>query len=830
MSAPSPQPSARRPRLIRAATGLVVAFALVGVARPVSAQQFDLAISSPKATGTPGGAATIVLDIANDGDAVPSGIGGIITLATPPYVNIDRNRPLPNIPPPLNVSCFIRYENLDRAVPELLRCVFSTLPSGGQVRLEVPVVVHPLSPSGTTTGTVSISTITENRDLTPSNNSTLLQVNVATTAAGANPTGDTNLAISADSPAFHRVDPTTGAAIPNRQTFKIRNNGPATTRGPLTFTYSLPLFTQVTGADGDPFPADCVFLTGRGHATEPLLLQCQIPAGMAAGEVQTIDLESISLDDPALRPEGNSPGIATVRVDDNSGDVDPDRADNFIIPLVNNIARTGGTPSTFAPARGGRAIPPGPGPSPLREPIVVTSTSDSKPVAEDSADAPGGPRLATTGGGARVDLNLSFDEPTLTRGGTGVQQLIVGNTGADATGLVRLVYVLPLYVNIDRGPGRPGLPSNCQMLYSNLDFSVNEIVQCELTGPRNGTTATVRLPLVAAPSSEPQTRAASAIVMPAPTSNDAEQFTRDNLVQPLVVLEGSEPPLTPGSNLVDLYTSSVVPSIRVDQPARALVTIGNKGPDATSATTRLTFVTPIFTNIDRARALPAGCSFLYQNLDPMVPEVVECLVPESIPAGGTAQRSIPLKLGPRSPTSLIVGALIARPQANTNDVDISPIDNAMTLGISASNMPTRSVQLYLHGGETPRTAGQFTMNETRSGPSISLLGATTWLSNPTSLGTFTRTTAFALVIPCTLGVRVGATASLAVTDANGVLVRTLGQATLPLTCVGTQRIPIPVVTPISVDSQRLRLTVAALVNLQVASGTYLEVTDYRGLP
>lgn len=75
---------------------------------------------------------------------------------------------------------------------------------------------------------------------------------------------------------------------------------------------------------------------------------------------------------------------------------------------------------------------------------------------------------------------------------------------------------------------------------------------------------------------------------------------------------------------------------------------------------------------------------------------------------------------------------------------------------------------------------------------VNLVSAPSWYSDPLLTGTFVDRARFTLVKPCTLGLSLAPTYTLALTDAAGHEVQQLGQTTQPLTlCVGQEQIRIP---------------------------------------
>jgi RHS repeat-associated protein len=153
--------------------------------------------------------------------------------------------------------------------------------------------------------------------------------------------------------------------------------------------------------------------------------------------------------------------------------------------------------------------------------------------------------------------------------------------------------------------------------------------------------------------------------------------------------------------------------------------------------------------------------------------------------------------------------------------------------VSAATPAPGTLRLYLHGHDVPRTADGFTMDTTPAPATtlaLNLAAAPRWFSEPPLTGTFGPGSTFTLVTPCLAGLIVAPRYTLAATDPDGGQVQELGRTGGLLgMCVGNRRLTIPVSAPLTLDGQRLRLTissaVALLVNLPLGPGTYLEIAD-----
>jgi uncharacterized delta-60 repeat protein len=149
-----------------------------------------------------------------------------------------------------------------------------------------------------------------------------------------------------------------------------------------------------------------------------------------------------------------------------------------------------------------------------------------------------------------------------------------------------------------------------------------------------------------------------------------------------------------------------------------------------------------------------------------------------------------------------------------------------------------TLRFFLHGTDIPGTAGSFTMTDTPAPQrpiALNLLNAPSWSTAMPLTGTFGPGAAFQVVRPCTLALGVGVTYRLEKTDAAGMSAQLLGETTQPAgLCVSTELIPIVVPTPVTFTNERLRLTIASslglTLNLQLGPGTYLEATNFAGIP
>jgi YVTN family beta-propeller protein len=164
-----------------------------------------------------------------------------------------------------------------------------------------------------------------------------------------------------------------------------------------------------------------------------------------------------------------------------------------------------------------------------------------------------------------------------------------------------------------------------------------------------------------------------------------------------------------------------------------------------------------------------------------------------------------------------------------NNARMSPTRGMSGAAISAS--PIRlSLQNAPAGGRVMNSTAPPTQNL-----ALNLLSSPSWYTDQPYTGTFEKEAVFQFQMPCTLGLGVLVTYTLAATDLNGGSVHTLGQTTQLLSlCTGEQTVTIPVATPFDLNNQLLKFTISstlgANLNLQLGQNTFLLSTDYVGEP
>ncbi|WP_416968183.1 hypothetical protein [Streptomyces sp. 4F14] len=153
---------------------------------------------------------------------------------------------------------------------------------------------------------------------------------------------------------------------------------------------------------------------------------------------------------------------------------------------------------------------------------------------------------------------------------------------------------------------------------------------------------------------------------------------------------------------VDLSVKAEMVQQAPGTTGRQLLTVTNQG-SVTTGKALLTYVTPPYTNVDRATALPVGCAMRYENPDPTVPEVVTCVVPEGLGTGERQELAIPLAVTQRARiTGMVRGLVTVVPAADSTDVEAAVNDNWVPAYLSLTR-PTPAtpegdrIGLYLAG-------------------------------------------------------------------------------------------------------------------------------------
>lgn len=290
------------------------------------------------------------------------------------------------------------------------------------------------------------------------------------------------------------------------------------------------------------------------------------------------------------------------------------------------------------------------------------------------------PLSAVAGSGARVDLNIGYDEPEIDAGGTGTQTVTVTNAGVDATGPAELTVTTPVFVAVT------ALPRNCAFLYQDGDAgdaTVPDVLRCTLPPLDHDESVTVTFRLAVDANAAAGVTFGEATVLPAPGSADVDQNLADNLGWPSVLVTGAAPvrggPST--GHVTDLFVTTDLPALAVGAPAPETLTVGNRGPQATTGPARLLLVTPPL--VRAADPLPAGCGFRYDSPDPAAPQVIGCSIDAPLASGATAVVRVPLTVLFGSPVQTSWGLADVFPDraAGSTDVDPVPANNVVETGV-----------------------------------------------------------------------------------------------------------------------------------------------------
>ncbi|WP_328958032.1 hypothetical protein [Kitasatospora purpeofusca] len=277
-----------------------------------------------------------------------------------------------------------------------------------------------------------------------------------------------NLSISADQPTI--VPGRTGT-----QTLTVANSGRPTT-GESLVAFSTPAYTNIDRSV--PLPAGCTLRYQNQDPTVPEVVNCRIPAGLAADRPVQLAIplavtERARLTGPAL-------DAFSVVPTDGSPDTESDFNDNWALSSV-----------------------------------VMTRPTPAIPV------------------GNRVGLHLTHDVPVLAADGTATAILRYGNAGPAATvGPVQITFVTPFSTTVD--PDRP-LPQGCEIVLADRSLATPDVVVCTL--PRLGTDqeTALGLPLRSEDTGLAGRVAAPALIAPA-CADDVDTDQTDNMDDPGVLI------------------------------------------------------------------------------------------------------------------------------------------------------------------------------------------------------------------------------------------------------------------------------------------------------
>jgi hypothetical protein len=100
------------------------------------------------------------------------------------------------------------------------------------------------------------------------------------------------------------------------------------------------------------------------------------------------------------------------------------------------------------------------------------------------------------------------------------------------------------------------------------------------------------------------------------------------------------------------------------------------GETAFAGPVALTYVTPLYVNIDRAEPLPDGCAMHLEAPEPTVPEVVKCRITGQLQALQEIVLEMPLAVTPRARfEGRVLGLAMAAPAAESGALDANLSDN-----------------------------------------------------------------------------------------------------------------------------------------------------------
>lgn len=767
--------------------------ALASMASLARSSAVDLYVQAGSFSATPGSNGTMRLYVGNLGAA---GTGNVeLTFVTPSYVNV--NAPLPS-------GCQLVYENAEPNVPSIVLCTLSALAHNEVREVDLSLAIDALAPSAPVYGNAMIYPAASSIDVEQDINDNSFEPSIEVGLGTPTPSANINLYATGTAPAIPEV----GSVDEATEIFTIGNNGAAATTSAAHFGIATPFFINNLRAQ---LPSGCNEVYSNPRPNVPEVLICTVPAGLAPGSSVQFPLRLRLIPGG---PTGPLWGIGGVSPVPGSNDVDSDRADNHFDPIINvKVAASGGS---FVSSK------------------IKTQTKERlfRAFSKTHPVLLAKPRKAAATAAGAVDLSLSATHPEIAPGATGSQTLTVGNSGQSASGDVRIVYALPLYANVGGA-----LPNGCTLLYDNPDFTISQIVQCLVAGPAQNQQTSIAIPLQVSPDAPIAGYGGAAMVVPA-APGDVEQHINDNMTSAgFTATAGAPVPIVGSRNPVDLYVSTKLPDLLTSAPANEVITVGNKGPNATTEPVLVTFITQQFVN--HVNPLPAGCSMLYANTDPAVPEIVQCLIPPPLAVNAEVSLAIPFRLVPGAPSGVPFQNVFVRPQTSNSDVEINSSDNMGVIGARTSRLVPHTLALYLHGNDIPGTAGGYTMNSTPAPSqalSINLGTSPSWFSDPSLVGNFTSGATFSLTYPCTVALGLNVTYALASTAPDGSDSQPLGSVNEPISLclLGSHTVSIPVLTPVAFDSRRLKLSISAALgvylNLQLGSGTYVQGTNYEGTP
>ncbi|WP_328958031.1 hypothetical protein [Kitasatospora purpeofusca] len=279
-------------------------------------------------------------------------------------------------------------------------------------------------------------------------------------AADCAPSATVDLSISAD-------QPTIAPGHTGTQTVRVSNSGETTT-GESLVAFVTPAYTNIDREV--PLPAGCTLHYQNQDPTVPEVVNCRIPAGLAA-----------------------------------------DRPVQLAIPLaVTERARLTGQlldSLSVVPA--------------LESPDVEANMNDNWTTTSITVTRP----TPAAPAGNRVGLYMAADVPFLEKDQTASAKVTYGNTGPAAmTDPVQITLVTPFTVNVDR---TVALPAGCRIVLADQGLASPEIIVCTLPALGVDEQRTLVVPLRALGGGLTGRTSGTALI--APAGSDIETDQTDNL-------------------------------------------------------------------------------------------------------------------------------------------------------------------------------------------------------------------------------------------------------------------------------------------------------------
>src|SRR5437764_10389420 len=146
-----------------------------------------------------------------------------------------------------------------------------------------------------------------------------------------------------------------------------------------------------------------------------------------------------------------------------------------------------------------------------------------------------------------------------------------------------------------------------------------------------------------------------------------------------------------GDNEVDLYASTEVVQLRPNGTGTLTFTVGNYGPNATVGPVRVVVVMPFWANaVGTAAQPPAGFSFLNENKQPNVPEILEHVITDRLEPKQERTLQVPIELLPGGPRVPGIGRVIVHVGKNSGDKDKTLSQNVAGFTLIRSEPPAAS--------------------------------------------------------------------------------------------------------------------------------------------